>query len=66
MDGRLTPLPQPMGLPPSSGMDIHEPGRKQWLLAMEAGKRMALDQLIHLAIPLGTRKIQLALPLARK
>ena len=35
-----------MGLPPTIGLDIHESGRKYWILAVEAGKRLALDQLI--------------------
>ena len=48
-----TSSPTPTSGPTTDvGLDIHEPGRKSWLLAMEAGKRMALDQLIHLAIPM--------------
>ena len=61
--GDLAPLPQPVGLPPPAGMDIHEPGRKCWILDMEAGKRLALDQLIHLAVPMGPRIRRLALPI---
>ena len=63
MDGIHAPLPQPMGLPPPIRLDIYEPGRKRWILDMEAGKRMALDQLIHLALPLGPRIRRMALPI---
>ena len=66
MDGIHAPLPQPMGLPWSVGLGIYEPGRKCWLLDMEAGKRMALDQLIDLAIPLGPPIQRLALPISGK
>lgn len=66
MDGIHAPLPQPMGLPWSVGMDIYEQGRKQGLLDMETGKRMALDRLIHLAIPLVTPIHRLALPISGK
>ena len=66
MDGIHAPLPQPMGLPWSVGLGIYEPGRKQGLLDMETGKRMALDKQIHLAISLVTPIQRLALPLARE
>ena len=55
-----------MGLPWSVGMDIYEPGQKQWILDMEAGKRLALDRLIHLAIPLVASNNRLALPISGK
>ena len=55
-----------MGLPSPIGMDLSEPGRQPRLLAMEAGKRLALDRLIHLAIPLGPPIRQLALSSADK
>jgi hypothetical protein len=55
-----------MGLPWSVGLGIYEQGRKQRLLDMEAGKRMAVDKQIHLAISLVTPIQRLALPLARE
>ena len=66
MDGIHAPLPQPVGIPPSVGMDLYEPGRKQWLLDMEKRKRLALDQLLHLAIPLVPRIRRMALPISGK
>ena len=66
LDGRLTPLCQPVGLPPPIGLDLYESGQQPRLLDMEAAKRLALDRLIHLAIPLGPPIRQLALSSADK
>jgi hypothetical protein len=55
-----------MGLPSPIGVDIYEPGRQPRILAMEAEKRVALDQLIHLAIPMVPPIRRLALPITCK